>query len=62
MALAAKPPTAAAYTYDDTFGDLAGRIVTGEVVKSGKTYADVKWSTGRTERVYFARPDGVTFR
>jgi hypothetical protein len=38
----------------------AGEATTGTVVKQGKTYADVKWESGRTERVYFTEK-AVTF-
>jgi hypothetical protein len=37
----------------------AGEVLHGEVVKAGKTYADVKWAEGRVERVQFRAPGGV---
>lgn len=44
----------AEYTCDETWGADAGRVLTGDVVKAGKTYADVAWrESGRTERVRF---------
>ena len=45
--------TIAEYTCDETWGDKAGQILTGDVVKAGKTYADVTWREGRTERIHF---------
>lgn len=55
--------TTAEYTFDETFGERAGQVVIGDVVKVGKSYADVTWrGSGRTERIRFADPDGVVFK
>jgi len=57
--------TVAEYARDETWGDLAGSILTGDVVKVGKTYADIAWRNGRTERVHFRdkrEMSGITFQ
>lgn len=48
--------------------DDVGTLV-GDVVKVGKSYADVTWRPNRlmehaerTERIHLADPDGVTFK
>ncbi|MEN3308838.1 MAG: hypothetical protein V7603_5040 [Micromonosporaceae bacterium] len=46
--------TIAEYICDETWGDKAGQTLTGDVVKAGKTYADVTWrESDRTERIHF---------
>ncbi len=37
-------------------GEHDGQTAIGEVVKAGKSYADVQWREGRKERIYFAHP------
>jgi hypothetical protein len=55
----------AEYTCDEHQGDKAGQTRTGDVVKVGKTYADVMWRhNGRTERLHFRdkrEMAGITF-
>jgi hypothetical protein len=57
---AAPTYTTAQYTFEAGMPS-AGKTVTGTVVKVGKSYADVTWETGRTERVYFTEK-AVTFK
>ena len=52
----------AEYTFDGICGSEAEDVVLGDVVKVGKTYADVAWRGGRVERIRFRKPNGVTFR
>jgi hypothetical protein len=49
-----------------TVGDVAewrdgDETVRGTVIKTGKTYADVRWADNRIERIRFRKPDNVSF-
>lgn len=52
----------AEYIFDEIHGELADTMVIGDVVKVGKTYADVAWRGGRVERIRFREPHRVTFK
>jgi hypothetical protein len=59
----ARVPSTAEYTFPEHFGEAAGRTVVGDVVKAGKTYADVRWrENGRIERIRFRDAHGVVFK
>lgn len=63
MTTATRTYTTAEYTCDSTWGKDAGRVLTGDVVQLGKTYADVQWrESGRVERVRFRDARGVVLK
>jgi hypothetical protein len=54
--------TTAEFICPPEWGDIAGTVLIGDVVKTGKTYADVKWrESGRVERVRYRDARGVRF-
>ena len=55
-------PKTAKFICPPEWGTEAGEVITGDVIASGKTYADVKWhESGRVERIRFRDARSVTF-
>jgi hypothetical protein len=55
-------PKTATYTCPPEWGTEAGTVLVGDVVETGKTYADVKWrESGRVERIRYRDARDVRF-